>query len=186
MGYLPRKIEHGLHGRNFEVSMDSGFLLMIGSGVVTGLIFSFMHIPGGAMLGAVVGSLACKFLSQYAGATPPQFQLVIQLGMGVVVGNMMTASSLAEMKAMLPLMIGTTAILIVAGFAGAYLIYRATGMDIPSAILATSPGGLQAVVGLAADMGNNAPAVMAFQVVRLYAVLICAPAITYILHLILK
>ena len=59
-------------------------------------------------------------------------------------------------------------------------------MDIPSAILATSPGGLNAVVGLAADMGNSAPAVMAFQMVRLYTVVLLSPLISWALRAVLK
>ena len=49
-------------------------------------------------------------------------------------------------------------------------------------MLATSPGGLQAVVGLAVDMGESAPTVMAFHIVRLYTVIILAPLLSWLLH----
>ena len=106
--------------------------------------------------------------------------------MGIIVGNMLTPSLLMEIKSMLPLMALTTGLLLAAGFVGAWLVYRATGMDIPSAILATSPGGLNAVVGLAADMGNNAPAVMAFQMVRMYTIVLLTPLVSWALHSLLK
>ena len=51
-----------------------------------------------------------------------------------------------------------------------------------TAILATSPGGLQAVVGMASDLGTNAPAVLAFHLVRLYTVLLLAPFLGWLLH----
>ena len=38
------------------------FLLLIACGIVGGLLFFFLHIPGGAMLGAVVAVLAVKML----------------------------------------------------------------------------------------------------------------------------
>lgn len=38
------------------------FLLLIACGIAGGLLFFFLHIPGGAMLGAVVAVLAVKML----------------------------------------------------------------------------------------------------------------------------
>ena len=38
------------------------FLLLIACGIVGGLLFFFLHIPGAAMLGAVVAVLAVKML----------------------------------------------------------------------------------------------------------------------------
>ena len=69
-----------------------------------------------------------------------------------------------------------------AGALGAWFICRSAGLDAGSAILATSPGGLQAVVGMASDLGTNAPAVLAFHLVRLYTVLLLAPFLGWLLH----
>ena len=114
------------------------FLLLIACGIVGGLLFFFLHIPGGAMLGAVVAVLAVKMLGHVETDTPHLFQLGAQIAIGVMVGN--------------------------------------------SAILATSPGGLQAVVGMASDLGTNAPAVLAFHLVPLYTVLLLAPFLGWLLH----
>ena len=113
------------------------FLLLIACGIVGGLLFFFLHIPGGTLL---------------------------------------------EIRAMAPLMFGSTALLVVAGALGAWFICRSAGLDAGSAILATSPGGLQAVVGMASDLGTNAPAVLAFHLVRLYTVLLLAPFLGWLLH----
>lgn len=105
------------------------FLLLIACGIVGGLLFFFLHIPGGTLL---------------------------------------------EIRAM--------ALLVVAGALGAWFIFRSAGLDAGSAILATSPGGLQAVVGMASDLGTNAPAVLAFHLVPLYTVLLLAPFLGWLLH----
>lgn len=167
-------------------AMNTGFLLLVVCGALGGWLFDALHIPGGSMLGAVLGCMAAKLAGISEAPTPENFQLVAQIGIGIIVGNMLNTSILLEMKAMLPLMALTTGILLLAGFLGSWLVFRATGMDIPSAILATSPGGLNAVVGLAADMGNNAPAVMAFQMVRLYTVVLLTPFVSWVLHALLK
>lgn len=176
----------GLKHSRIEDSMDTGFLLLIAGGAAGGWLFDALHIPGGSMLGAVVGAMLIKLSGLNEMPTPHGFQLVAQIGMGIVVGNMLTPTIMAEIKSMLPLMAVTTGLLLAAGFVGSWLVYRGTGMDIPSAILATSPGGLNAVVGLAADMGNYAPMVMAFQMVRLYAVVLLSPLISWTLHAVLK
>lgn len=142
------------------------FLLLIACGIVGGLLFFFLHIPGGAMLGAVVAVLAVKMLGHVETDTPHLFQLGAQIAIGV----------------MAPLMFGSTALLVVAGALGAWFICRSAGLDAGSAILATSPGGLQAVVGMASDLGTNAPAVLAFHLVRLYTVLLLAPFLGWLLH----
>ena len=79
-------------------------------------------------------------------------------------------------------MFGSTLLLVLAGCLGAWFVSRQAGMDAASSVLATSPGGLQAVVGMAVDMGDNAPAVMAFHIVRLYTVIILAPLLSWLLH----
>ncbi len=166
--------------------MTMQFLLLLVCGAVGGGIFVVLHIPGGAMLGAVVAVLALKLSGTLAVQTPPIFQTCAQIAIGVVVGNMLTSQALTEIRNMAGLMALSTFILIAAGFASSWIISRQTGMDAASSILASSPGGLQAVVGLASDMGTQAPAVMAFQMVRLYAVVLLAPLISWLLHHFMK
>ena len=134
------------------------------------------------MLGAVVAVLAVKMLGHVETDTPHLFQLGAQIAIGVMVGNMMTGGTLLEIRAMAPLMFGSTALLVVAGGLGAWFICRSAGLDAGSAILATSPGGLNVVVGLAADMGPNAPIVLAYQMVRLYTIILTVPLAARILH----
>ena len=60
------------------------FLLLIACGIVGGLLFFFLHIPGGAMLGAVVAVLAVKMLGHVETDTPHLFQLGAQIAIGVI------------------------------------------------------------------------------------------------------
>lgn len=162
--------------------MSYAFPLIVLAGTAGGLLFHWLHVPGGAMFGAVLAVLAVKLLGQVMTLTPTFFQLAAQIAIGIFVGNMLTADGLLEIRRMAGLMVGSTLILVLAGCLGAWFICRLTGMNAASAVLATSPGGLQAVVGLAVDMGNNAPTVMAFHIVRLYMVIILAPLLSWLLH----
>ena len=109
------------------------FLLLIACGIAGGLLFFFLHIPGGAMLGAVVAVLAVKLLGHVEADAPRLFQLGAQIAMGVMVGNMITGDTLLEVRAMAPLMFGSTALLIVAGALGAWFLCRSAGLDAGSA-----------------------------------------------------
>lgn len=166
--------------------MTMQFLLLLFFGAIGGGIFIVLHIPGGPMLGAVVAVLALKLSGSIAAETPPLFQTCAQIAIGVAVGNMLTSQALAEIRSMAGLMMLSTFILMAAGFVSSWIISRQTGMDAATSILASSPGGLQAVIGLAADIGTQAPTVMAFQMVRLYAVVLLAPLISWLLHHFLK
>ena len=181
--------------------MNMQFALLLIAGTAGGLLFAVLHIPGGMMFGAVLAVLALEAapapeapevvpVYPLAGNVdihiPPLFHACSQIAIGIVVGNMLTSQMLVEIRNMAGLMILSTAILVVAGFISAFFISRQTGMDPGSAILATSPGGLQAVVGLASDLGSRAPMVMAFQMVRLYAVVFLAPLISWLLGHFLK
>ena len=71
---------------------------------------------------------------------------------------------------------------IYAGMLIAIFVVKFGNLDVTSAYLATSPGGLNVVVGLAADMGPNAPIVLAYQMVRLYTIILTVPLAARILH----
>ncbi|WP_296305272.1 AbrB family transcriptional regulator [uncultured Desulfovibrio sp.] len=162
--------------------MTYAFPLIALAGTAGGLLFHWLHVPGGPMFGAVLAVLAVKLLGQVMTTTPQFFQLAAQIAIGIFVGNMLTRDGLLEIRKMAGLMVGSTLLLVLAGCLGAWFVSRQAGMDAASSVLATSPGGLQAVVGMAVDMGDNAPAVMAFHIVRLYTVIILAPLLSWLLH----
>lgn len=76
----------------------------------------------------------------------------------------------------------STLLVLVAGMLIAIFVVKFGNLDVTSAYLATSPGGLNVVVGLAADMGPNAPIVLAYQMVRLYTIILTVPLAARILH----
>ena len=162
--------------------MNLHFLLLIAVGTIGGSIFHFAHVPGGAMLGAVICTAAVKIIASFDAVPPDLFHLATQIGLGVVVGCMIDTHHLQQIKSALPVIMLSTLILLLAGFLAAWVAHRITGMVMVSAMLATSPGGLNAVVGLAADVGQWASIVLAFHLVRLYAVLLTAPLLIWLLR----
>ena len=154
--------------------MNHQIIMLVVSGATVGCIFKFFHIPGGCMLGAVIGSMAVKLLGLADIQMPSLFYNAAQLGIGICVGSMLSLDMLASMKDQIPVMILSTCILLAAGLGAASVVRHMTAIDVISSFLATSPGGLNAVIGLA-DANENLPKIMAFQMTRLYVVILLVP-----------
>ncbi|MBO4318039.1 MAG: AbrB family transcriptional regulator [Mailhella sp.] len=155
-------------------------LLLIASGTAVGCLFHYLSVPGGGMLGAVAGAVAVKLA--YAGdiAVPPALYNAIQIGMGICIGAMFSVELLPVMKAQLPVMLISSGMLLLAGLAAAFWVRHVTDMDVISSILSTSPGGLNAVVGMA-EANEHMPKILAFQMIRYYLVIFMVPVLCWIM-----
>lgn len=160
--------------------MNQQIFLYIVCGTAGAFLFRMLHIPGGLMLGATVGGMLVKLLFPGDAEMPSSFFNAAQIAMGICVGAMLSKGMLAELRGHIPEMLVSTGILLGAGFLAALFVAKAMGMDIVSSILATSPGGLNAVIGLS-DEPAALPKIMAFQMVRLYAILIFVPVLCWLM-----
>ena len=105
---------------------------------------------------------------------PSLFYNAAQIGIGVCVGSMLSIDMLVNLKNDIPVMLLSTGILLAAGLVSAFVVRHMTDIDVIGSILSTSPGGLNAVIGLA-DSEENLPKIMAFQMTRLYIVILMVP-----------
>lgn len=162
--------------------MTTLFILIL-CGAVGGFIFEWFGLPGGAMTGAIVAVIILKSFSALPQAAFPRpVQFCIYVGLGVLVGNMYRPEMLLVVRDTWPILVASTLMVLGAGMLIAVFVVRFGKLDVASAYLATSPGGLNVVVGLAADMGPSAPIVLAYQMVRLYAIILTVPLASRILH----
>jgi uncharacterized protein len=94
---------------------------------------------------------------------------------GVRVGLRFTRASLRSIARLLPLATALiVAVIVACGLLG-LLLAEVTGTDRLMAYLATTPGGLFAVLATAADSGSDVTYVLAVQVIRVFAMLLLAP-----------
>lgn len=154
--------------------MNHQILMLVVGGTAMGCLFKYLSIPGGCMLGAVVGSMIVKLLGLSEIQMPSLFYNGAQIAIGICVGSMISLDMLSSMKDQIPVMVLSTVILLLAGLGSAFVVRHMTDLDVTSSILATSPGGLNAVIGLA-DAAEHLPKIMAFQMTRLYVVILLAP-----------
>ena len=111
-------------------------------------------------------------------AVPTGLQWLAYALIGVQVGLRFTRASLRSVARMLPLVVVLIAGLVVATAGLGAVLASLTSVDPLTAYLATTPGGLFAVLATAADSGSDVTYVMAVQLLRLLVILAALPLLS--------
>jgi membrane AbrB-like protein len=151
--------------------------------VVAGLaVARLSRMPAGSLLGPLLVAVPLS-VSGLLGpvAVPPPLQDLGYALIGIQVGLRFTRESLRSIAGLLPLATVLIAGVIAACAGMGWVLATATGVDQLTAYLATTPGGLYAVLATAADSGSDVTYVLAVQVIRVFAMLLAAPLLARIL-----
>ncbi|MGY1748344.1 AbrB family transcriptional regulator [Modestobacter sp. SYSU DS0511] len=145
--------------------------------VAVGLVLGRVaRIPVGALLGPLLVAAVLDLTGVAQGAdVPGPVESAAFLAIGLQVGIGLTRQSLRVVGRALPLAVALIVGVIVA-CAGLGLLLSATaGVSRLEGYLATTPGGLYAVLATASGSGADATFVLAVQVLRLFVMLFTAP-----------
>ena len=144
-------------------------------GLVLGRLTRF---PVVSLLGPMVVAAVADLSGLSAGAEVPRLlESAAFLIIGVQVGVSFTRESLRTIGRALPLALALIVGLILGCAALGALLARAAGVSPLSGYLATTPGGLYAVLATARGSGADATFVLAVQVIRLFVMLFTAPLV---------
>jgi membrane AbrB-like protein len=161
----------------------AGVLFTAGCGVVGYFLARWVHLPVGALLGPMVVAAAVDLSGLSHGAQAPGFlQNAAFLVIGLQVGVSFTRESLRTVGHALPAALAVIVVLVVACAGLGALLSAATGAGELDAYLATTPGGLYAVLATATSSGADATFVLAVQVLRLFVMLLSAPLLARLLR----
>jgi len=153
-----------------------GFLVVC-TGAGLGLA-ALTRVPAGGLLGPMAVAIALTVSGVWSAAAPPD--VVVELAYAVIgwqAGVRFTRDSLRVVVTVLPpaclLIVG-----IIAACAGlGLLLSAATGATVLEGYLATTPGGVYAVLATAISAGGNVTFVVAAQVLRVIVMLLVAPGL---------
>jgi membrane AbrB-like protein len=152
--------------------------------VVVGVLLGRVtRLPVGALLGpmAVAAALDLTGLSRDAGV-PSLVEAAGFLAIGLQVGLGFTRSSLRLVGRALPLALALIAGAVTACAGLGVVLSSAAGVSPLDGYLATTPGGLYAVLATATGSGADATFVLAVQVLRLFVMLFSAPLLARLLR----
>ena len=155
-----------------------GLALTVGGGGVGVVAARLLRLPGGALLGPmlVVGALALAGTVD-AVQVPEALRQLAFAGIGLQVGLRFTPESLRRARDTLAPALGAIVLLIGACAALGWVLAELAGVSQLDGYLATTPGGLYAVLATAIASGANATFVLAVQSLRLFVMVLAAPPI---------
>jgi membrane AbrB-like protein len=151
-------------------------------GLLVALVFvgatvgRLIRLPGAGLLGPMALTVVLELTGLSLGLTVPM--VLVQVGymlIGWQAGLAFTRESLRAIGRMLPAAIGLIVALGVATAGLGALLARFTGLTPLEGYLATSPGGVYAVLATAVETGSNVTFIIAAQVVRILLMLFAAP-----------
>ena len=172
----------------FRPERGQGTLVEPDTGLVRNLVFVAVSLAAGLLLARVVRFPTASLLGPLAVAVaialggwlgevrvPTPVQWVAFALIGAQVGLRFTRASLVSIARMLPAVLGLIVGMVLASAATGALLAWATPVDGLTAYLATTPGGLFAVLSTAADAGSDVTYVLAVQLCRLLVILALTP-----------
>ena len=165
-------------GRGDGPGWAFGLLFTVACSVVGLVLARLLRIPAGAVLGPMVVTAAADLSGLGHGASVPgALQAAAFLVIGLQVGLNFSRQSLRTIGRALPLALVIIAVLIAACAGLGVLLAHFTGAQPLDAYLATTPGGMTAVLATATDSGADATFVLTVQVARLFVMVLSAPLI---------
>jgi uncharacterized protein len=139
---------------------------------------ALIRLPAGGLLGPMAVAIALTVSGLWSAAAPPD--VVVELAYAVIgwqAGVRFTRDSLRTVITVLPLAC-LLIVAIIAACAGlGLLLSGATGAPVLEGYLATTPGGVYAVLATAISAGGDVTFVVATQVLRVIVMLLVAPVL---------
>ena len=137
-----------------------------------------LRVPAGGLLGPMTVALVLTLAGVTGAARPPG--LLVELAFAVIgwqAGVRFTRESLRVVAGLLPAATALIAAVVVGCAALGAVLARLTGVTPLEAYLATTPGGIYAVVATAVSSGVDVAFVVAVQVLRVVMMLLVAPPV---------
>ncbi|MFC0274952.1 AbrB family transcriptional regulator [Metabacillus herbersteinensis] len=148
-------------------------------GISGGILFTLLGLPLAWMLGPLTAVLIWKLLSNRNSYWPVSLRNGGQMLLGYSMGLSFTIDSAKQIVNQLPSMAIVTVLMVSFGLAIAYFVSQLTGINIPSAVMGTTPGGLSQMVVLSEDIKGAEPTIVTFmQTIRMLTVIFIVPTLT--------
>lgn len=133
-----------------------------------------LQVPGGLILGAMVGAAAVTLTTGTTVDLPSPLRTAAFIVIGAAIGVRMTRDVVAALGPVVVPAVLSGALIIVAGLAIAWLL-RTVGIAPPGALLATSPGAFSVMTAMAVEQDTGAVEVALFHLVRIVMVIVSLP-----------
>jgi uncharacterized protein len=171
--------------------------MLLGGGLAGAALLTALHVPAGALMGSVAGSMAVNGLVDGMarrravddGGQPQRVRLpravrvVGQVLLGVLAGARLTPETLQILLVSAVPVVVSVAMLLALSFLLARYLFSQHGVDRLTAIMATAPGGISELASVAEQRGAAMHIVLAIHLFRvLLVVLVVLPIVLVVLR----
>ena len=142
------------------------FIITLIIGILVGYIFLKLKVPGGMMIGSIIGVSTFNIVSNMA-YVPMEGRIVAQIIAGAFIGVGLDKSDLMRLKnilkPLLTVLLGLLTLNMVVGF----IIYYISPLDLVTSFMCAIPGGISDIPLISVEMGADSAKVTAMQFIRL-------------------
>jgi uncharacterized protein len=168
-----------LHGQIFGTW--GGWAMTLGVAGAGAVLGPLLRLPAGTFLGPTLLSAVLTLTGVIDVAVPPLLREVAFAAIGLYIGLRFERETLRRLgRLLVPVLVSIVA-LVGGCFLLGWVLKLTAGVSLLDAYLATTPGGLPAVLPLAIGSGADATFVLAVQGLRLLVMVLAAPAVVRLL-----
>ena len=158
-------------------------IILVGASAVAGLLFAWLKVPAGLILGAALMSAALGLTGIVRGGAPDSILIPANVILGVMIGLRFKGISWPELRMALGDGFAGFVIAMVIAVVGAVVTSMVADLPLALTLLAFAPGGLEAMTIMAFALNLDPAYVAAHQVARYIGLVLLMPAVTgFVLH----
>ena len=154
---------------------------LLGVGLIGGLVAHQVGLPAGLTVGAMISTGIYRLAGGEADAWRGRYGRLGRLLLGAVIGSTFGPDVIAPIRAAVLPMLAIIAVLVGAGIAMGWLLSRFSRLDIPTALMSATPGGLPAMASMSEELGIGAVVVATIHFFRLTTILLVVPLLVPLL-----
>jgi uncharacterized protein len=143
-------------------------------GILGGIIALRLKVPAGAMVGSMVAVTVFSVITGHA-FIPQNIKILTQISAGAFIGAGIKRKDVLDMKLIIKPAILMVASMIILDLFMGYIMFKATGIDLITALFATAPAGIVDMSLISDDFGADTSKVVVLHIIRLVSVLIIFP-----------
>ncbi len=172
-----------MHEGPAAIGSIADIALVIVVSTAAGYGLEWLKVPAGLMLGPMLASAALELSGVISGAAPNSILIPANIVLGVMIASRFAGFTFAEFRAALREGFSGFLIALVIAMAGAGVASAAGGLPFSLALLAFSPGGLDAMTIMAFALDMDPAYVGAHQMARYLGLALLMPLVTsYVLR----
>lgn len=151
-------------------------ILTIAAALAGGLLLLKLKVPGGMLVGAILGAVILNLTTGQA-YIYPQTRVVAQVLTGAYIGCMVTKEDLRRLPGVIGPYLAVMASFLALNLLVGFFIFRVTDLDLLTSLFCAAPGGMSDTPLIAMDMGADASMVAVMQFVRMVFGMGCLPTV---------